>query len=118
MMQVHHEYKKVLETETVILAISVDGQENAKIMKEKTGVQFDILCDSNLDVIKLYGLSDEEPMNWDYTDGKTRKSKEARTISLSANILINQKGFIQSNWSGHYNSRPSIESTLEILKKM
>jgi len=111
-------YDQVVETGTKVLAISVDGQTNANVMKEKTGVSFDILCDETLDVIRLYNLEDDELMLWDYIDGKSRKSNEPRTISLSANILINQQGTIISEWNGHYNYRPSPEQTLEILRRI
>ena len=118
MTQVRHDYDRVKETGTKILAISVDGQDKAQIMKEKTEVEFDILCDENLDVINKYALVDDELMNWDYIDGKVRKTRSDRHISLSANILVNQKGFIVSTWSGHYRYRPTIDSTIEILTEM
>lgn len=117
-MQLHQVYNQVVETGTKVLAISVDSQAIADVMKEKTGVKFDILCDENQDVIRKYNLEDEELMSWDYIDGKSRKANKPRTISLSANILINQQGIIMSEWNGHYNFRPSPEETLEILKKI
>lgn len=117
-MQLHQIYDRVVETGTKVIAISVDGQANAKETKEKTGVGFDILCDENLDVIGMYHLKDDELKHSVYINGKSVKAKEARTISLSANILINQKGIIISEWNGHYSFRPSAEETLEILKRM
>lgn len=118
LVQLHQVYDRIVETGTKVLAISVDGQANANVMKEKTGVNFDILCDENLDVIQKYNLEDEELIRWDFINGKSRKIKEPRSISLSANILINKQGTIISEWNGHYSFRPSSEETLEILRRI
>lgn len=116
-MQLHQLEEQVKETHTKILAISVDNADKAQAMQEKTGGGFDFLCDENLEVIKAYGLVDPSPMVWDYVDGKTRKVP-ARSIALSANVIINQQGTILSTWHGHYNYRPSHEDTLKILKEI
>lgn len=118
LVQLHQEYENVLKTDTKILAISVDNPEKAEAMKEKTGVEFDLLCDENLEVIKAYHLVDEQLAGWDYIDGKSRKTKEARNIALSANIIIDKNGTILSDWRGHYNFRPSATETIDLLKKI
>ncbi len=115
MMQVRHVYSEILETGTKIYAVSVDNEEKTKVMIDKTDVQFDLLSDESLKVIDMYNFRDDELMNWDYLNGLVRKSKEFRPISLSGYVLINQEGFIQYEWSGHYNLRPLPEDVLNIL---
>lgn len=117
-MQLHQIYEEIVKTNTRVLAISVDGKENANVMIEKTGIQFDILCDEALEVIRMYNLEDDDKMVWDFIDGKSRKVKTPRSISLSANVLINQQGTIISQWQGHYNYRPHPELTIASLKNM
>ena len=116
MTQVRHVKDQIDETNTKVYAISVDSVENAKAMMRKTRFDYDILCDEELDVISKYGLIDDEQLKWDYVDNKVQRVEEYRTISLSANILINQNGFIEYHWSGNYNFRPSIEEMIEVLK--
>lgn|GEM_PF-2912507 len=112
------EYKRIKELNAEVIAISVDDTIKAKAMKEKTNATFDIFCDEELVAVMLYDLVDDELMDWDYIDNLNRKTKDKRKISLSANIIINQDGNIVDFWSGHYNLRPSIESTIEILRKI
>ena len=87
-------------------------------MTELTGAEFSILSDPKLEVAKLYDLVDDELMEWEYIDGKTRKVKEKRQISLSADIIIKQDGYIVSTWSGHYGLRPDLDRTIGILEKI
>jgi len=118
MMQVRHVYSEILETGTKIYGVSVDNEEKTKVMIDKTGVKFDLSSDESLKVIDMYNFRDDELMNWDYLNGLVRKSKESRPISLSGYVLINQDGFIQYEWSGHYNLRPLPENVLNILSKV
>jgi peroxiredoxin len=111
-------YKELQDLNTKVFAISVDNSEKAEIMKEKTKASFDFLCDESMEVINLYDLKDHELMNWDFIDGKVRKTKTSRSISLSAYVLINNKGYIPYSWSGHYSLKPKIEDVIEVLKKI
>lgn len=118
MVQVHHMYEEVLKLNTKIYAISVDDLPKAQAMKEKTGVDFDILSDDSLKVINGYHMRDDELMDWDFIDDKVRKTIRMRFISLSSYILIDQKGYIQYQWSGHYRFRPEIDQIIDILRKI
>jgi len=113
---VRHAKDQIDNTNTKIYAISVDGADKANSMIRKTRFDYDILCDEKLNVIKLYGLIDDEQLKWDYIDNKVQRVEEFRTVSLAATILINQNGFIEYQWSGNYNLRPSIDETIKVLK--
>lgn len=118
MVQLHQLKEAISESNTRVIAISVDGPTNANFMIEKTGVDIDILCDENLEAIGLYGLEDDQLMPWDIIDGKSSKDNGDRRISLCANVLINQEGFITSQWQGHYNFRQDHHETIKILNSI
>lgn len=115
--QVGYYAEDINETNTKYYAISVDDTLKAKVMKTQTEFPYDILVDG-MDVIKQYGLVDEEQIEWDYIDEKIRKTKIKRDISLSATIIISQKGIVEYFYNGHYRYRPDNEQVLAVLKNL
>lgn len=112
-----HLYNEFLDKNTKMFAISVDTLEAADAMKKETETDVDILY-KGLDVIKNYGLLDQEKTQWDYFDGKIRKTIESREMSLSATLLIDMNGTILYQWQGHYRYRPTFDTLIPIVESL
>lgn len=90
---------------TIVLGISVDSPQDAKEFQEELGLSFPLLSDESKVVIDSYDVSDTV-------------EKNGKIISLSANVVINQKGEIVYYHKGHYKDRPSVNEMLKVLKEI
>lgn len=103
MMQLHHDFEKFVERETIIVVIGPEEAKSFKKYWEKNQLPFYGLPDSDATVLKLYG----------------QQVKIFKLGRLPAQMIIDKKGILRFVHYGHnMEDIPDNEELLLLIEKM
>ena len=92
---------------TVIFAISSDSVNKCRALHKKLGLNFELLSDEDLEVIKAYDMLDPN-----------KKVELDKYVAMGGSVIIKKGGEVAYYDKSVYNERPSIDDLINELKKI
>lgn len=101
-----------------LIAISPQKTDNALTITQKNNLEFEVLSDSNQNVIKAYKLQFDPGENYHNRRDLTKENGDAsKTLPVPATFIINQDGVIISrHFDINYTERMSTLDIIEVIK--
>lgn len=108
-----------------LVALSNDTVEQARAHSVREGLNFPLLSDENLDVIRQYGIEHHKALGWTSENLKTvfgitfsMKPFQYRSVAISTSILIDESGkIIWLEQSQDYRLRAGYERLISVVKQ-
>lgn len=108
-----------------VVAISNDTVEQANALLLRNGLNFMLLSDENLEVIRQYGIEHHKALGWTSESLKTvfgitfsMKPFQYRSIAISTSILVDEYGkVVWIEQSQDYRLRASYERLMAVVKQ-